>query len=30
VWFMPEEKIWEVDQAAGYRGQIGNRGPETA
>lgn len=30
VWFMPEEKIWEVDQASCYRGQIGNRGPETA
>jgi hypothetical protein len=26
VWFMPEEKIWDVDQVAGYRGQIGNRG----
>jgi hypothetical protein len=26
VWFMPEEKIWEVDQASVYRGQIGNRG----
>lgn len=30
VWFMPEEKIWEVDQASCYRGQIGNRGPDTA
>jgi hypothetical protein len=30
VWFMPEEKIWEVDQASCYRGQIGNRGPATA
>jgi hypothetical protein len=30
VWFMPEEKMWEVDQGVGYRGQIGNRGPETA
>ena len=29
VWFMPEEKIWEVDQASCYRGQIGNHGPET-
>lgn len=30
VWFMPEEKIADVDQASVYRGQIGNRGPETA
>ena len=30
VWFMPEEKIWNVDQAAGYRGQIGNRAPGNA
>jgi hypothetical protein len=30
VWFFPEEKIWDVDQAAGYRGQIRNRGPDEA
>jgi hypothetical protein len=30
VWFMPEEKISDVDQASVYRGQIGNRGPDTA
>jgi hypothetical protein len=30
VWFSPEEKIWSVDQAAGYRGQIGNNGPYDA
>jgi hypothetical protein len=30
VWFMPEEKIWDVDQAAGYRGQIGNHGQTKA
>jgi hypothetical protein len=29
-WFFPEEKIMDVDQAATYRGQVGNRGPETA
>jgi hypothetical protein len=30
VWFFPEEKIWDVDQAAAYRGQIGNRGADEA
>src|SRR5262249_41123677 len=30
VWFFPEEKIWDVDQAATYRGQVGNTGPDLA
>jgi hypothetical protein len=29
VWFFPEEKVYDTDQADVYRGQIGNRGPES-
>ena len=30
VQFFPDEQVWDTDQAAGYRGQIGNRGADTA
>src|SRR5438105_1602853 len=30
VWFYPEEKVWDLDQTATYRGQIGNNGPDEA